>query len=337
MTRIRTFLALLVAPLLLLTACSDTRGSVPAASINGTELSDVDFRATLELLAGNPEFATQIFPTPPRADGSEGTDRVDSAFAAAVLELEVLVELLDQEFERRDLSITEADRTAVRDAVPAELTTALEELPEDYADWFVDWNAKVKAIQASVAEEPTDEITDEEVRATYDENLAMFEEQVCASHVLVETEAEAQVVLDELEAGGDLAAIATERSTDPSAAQNGGDLGCTSPTSYVEPFAEAVTNGEVGELLGPVQTEFGFHVIRVASRGVTFEDASEQIRSQLELERSDPQAAFNALLASIVADADIVISSRYGTWDAEAGTVTPPEAPEGEPGTVTIG
>src|SRR5690606_34185574 len=117
------------------------------------------------------------------------------------------------------------------------------------------------------------EVTDEEVRASYEENLAFFEEQVCASHVLLETEAEAQDVLAELEAGADLASVAGERSTDPSAAQNGGDLGCTSPSSYVAPFAEAVATGEIGELLGPVETDFGFHVILVSSRGVGFEEA----------------------------------------------------------------
>jgi parvulin-like peptidyl-prolyl isomerase len=106
----------------------------------------------------------------------------------------------------------------------------------------------------------------------------------------------------------------------------------------VEPFADAVSTGEIGEFLGPIQTDFGFHVIRVSSRGTTpFEDAEAEIRAQLEQEAAGaPQGAFDELLQQLIADADVTVSSRYGTWDGEAGRVVPPEAPEGESSTVSL-
>lgn len=336
MTRFRSALALVVASLLLLAACGGTSGGAggAAATVNGRDIADADFRDQLRMFSENPEVAQTVIGVLVSADGSAPEGRVDSAFAASVLELEILLSLLDAEVDERGLEITDADleetRTDLEQQNP-QVFAQLSDLPEDYVDGFIEWNTQARVLQESLASEvEVEEVTDDDVRAYYDENAATYQE-VCASHVLLETEEEAQAVLDELEGGADFATVASERSTDPSAADNGGDLGCASPAQYVAPFAEAISEGPIGELLGPVETDFGFHVILVSSREATpFEDVSADIRAQLEAEAAAGQSgALGAWLQEAVADAEITVNSRYGEWDAANARVVPPEAPEG--------
>lgn len=88
---------------------------------------------------------------------------------------------------------------------------------------------------------------------------------VNARHILVATQEEAQRAIDAINAGESFAAVAAAVSTDGSAA-SGGELGWSQPSRYVEEFADAVTDAPVGEIVGPVQTQFGFHVIQVTGR-----------------------------------------------------------------------
>ncbi|NPV66985.1 MAG: hypothetical protein HPY64_07560 [Anaerolineae bacterium] len=87
--------------------------------------------------------------------------------------------------------------------------------------------------------------------------------RVHARHILVETEEEARQVLERLAAGEDFAALAAELSIDTDARGNGGNLGFLTADQMPEPFAEAVLAAAVGDLIGPVQTEYGYHVIQV--------------------------------------------------------------------------
>ncbi len=124
----------------------------------------------------------------------------------------------------------------------------------------------VQAVIDALREEV--EVSDEEVEAYYNENQAQFEApgQVCARHILVETEEEAQNILQELEGGADFAEIAQERSTDPGSGAQGGDLGCFTQDRMVAPFAEAAFAASVDEVVGPVETQFGYHLIKVYER-----------------------------------------------------------------------
>jgi len=87
--------------------------------------------------------------------------------------------------------------------------------------------------------------------------------RVHARHILVETEEEARRVLERLADGEDFAALAAEVSLDTSAQGNGGNLGFLTAGQMPEAFAEAVFAAAVGDLVGPVQTEYGFHVVEV--------------------------------------------------------------------------
>lgn len=82
-------------------------------------------------------------------------------------------------------------------------------------------------------------------------------------HILLATEEEANDVLAQLESGADFGALAVARSVDDGARGNGGDLGFFGRNEMVAPFEEAAFSGAVGEIVGPVQTEFGYHVIEI--------------------------------------------------------------------------
>ena len=86
-------------------------------------------------------------------------------------------------------------------------------------------------------------------------------ETVRASHILVETKEEAENVIDQLEEGADFAELAKEHSACPSG-ENGGDLGTFGKGRMVKSFEDASFNLIVGEISKPVQTQFGWHVIK---------------------------------------------------------------------------
>ena len=138
-------------------------------------------------------------------------------------------------------------------------------------------------------------------------------------HILVETEPEAQAIINELEAGADFAELAQERSIDTGSGAQGGELGANPAGTFVPPFEEAVWSAEVGEIVGPIESQFGFHVIEVTETG-TREQApgggSLQEAALMEVQQ---------LLAEEIAAADISVAPGLGRWDAETGQVVAPE------------
>ena len=86
-----------------------------------------------------------------------------------------------------------------------------------------------------------------------------------ARHILVETLAECEKIKAEIESGTDFAQAAMEHSTCPSGLQ-GGDLGQFGPGQMVPEFDQVVFSGNLNEVLGPVKTQFGYHLLEITSR-----------------------------------------------------------------------
>jgi peptidyl-prolyl cis-trans isomerase C len=86
-----------------------------------------------------------------------------------------------------------------------------------------------------------------------------------ARHILVASKEVCEDLKKQIEAGADFAAVAREHSLCPSGKQGGG-LGEFGPGQMVKEFDQSVFNGEVGKVLGPVQTQFGYHLLEVISR-----------------------------------------------------------------------
>ena len=86
-----------------------------------------------------------------------------------------------------------------------------------------------------------------------------------ARHILVATEEECLTLKTQIEGGEDFAAVAKQHSKCPSGKQ-GGALGEFRPGQMVREFDEVVFSGEVGKVLGPVKTQFGYHLIEITNR-----------------------------------------------------------------------
>lgn len=122
-----------------------------------------------------------------------------------------------------------------------------------------------------------DEITDEDIAAYYDSHKDEFtsQEQVKARHILVQINAErdkaaalaaANDLKRRVEAGEDFAQLARDESEDEGSARRGGDLNFFGRNEMVKPFEDAAFGAQVGDLVGPVESEFGYHVIEVQDR-----------------------------------------------------------------------
>jgi peptidyl-prolyl cis-trans isomerase C len=147
-------------------------------------------------------------------------------------------------------------------------------------------------------------VSDEELQAEFDAQFASAGpvKEYNASHILVETQADADAVIAALAEGADFAQVAQERSIGPSG-PNGGDLGWFTAGMMVPSFEEAVFALEVGEVSSPVETQFGWHVI-------VLNDAREQVPPTLddvraELEEGLRRARVEAMLQDLTAAATI--------------------------------
>ncbi len=149
-----------------------------------------------------------------------------------------------------------------------------------------------------------DLVTDDAVQAAYDAQFGSVEPETeyNASHILVETEEEARQLIADLEGGADFAELARERSTGPSG-PNGGSLGWFGKGMMVAPFEEAVVAMEAGAISEPVQTQFGWHVIKLnetRDKAIpTLDEVRGDIVEQLQAE------AIEAAIAELTETAEI--------------------------------
>jgi peptidyl-prolyl cis-trans isomerase C len=130
-------------------------------------------------------------------------------------------------------------------------------------------------------------ITDANVKDFFEKNKNRYsQDEVKASHILVKTEAEAKEVYAKAKGGEDFQVLAKKYSTDPSAAQNMGDLGYFTRSRMVPEFAEQAFKMKTGEISEPVKTVFGYHIIKVTDtrkgKAVSFNDVKDQVRADYQ-------------------------------------------------------
>ncbi len=126
--------------------------------------------------------------------------------------------------------------------------------------------------------------TDAALHKVYDDAVKSMppEEEVHARHILVSTEAEANEIEAELKKGADFATLAKEKSKDPGAAANGGDLGYFTKDQMVPAFADAAFKLDKGQISNPVHTQFGWHIIKVEDKRIKPTPTFEEVKPQLE-------------------------------------------------------
>lgn len=164
------------------------------------------------------------------------------------------------------------------------------------------------------------------VRAQLESQVPQRGEQIHAVHILVATEDAAKAVEDRLKNGEDFAAVAKEVSTDTQTAGNGGDLGWFPRGVMVAPFEDAAFALQPGEVSAPVQSTFGWHVIKVLER--------EQDRPlTLEMVQSLKVRAFNDWIqkqrddSTIKSDVPLTTLQRQQNQASDTTFQAPPDAP----------
>lgn len=289
-----------IAALLAVSGCGAVPKSGVAASVGGEEISVERVEAFMQ--AYSSVEGGGVVP-------DEATGTVDGGFARNVVSLFVTVRATNEFLAANGESITDEDRQAVLDQIPE--TDPARQLPEESFDLLVDLSAGQSARARVQAPDPA-ALQDEYERSPGDLGV------LCVRHVLLENEADAQGVLDEVLAGTPLEDLAVERSTDPSAATNGGAIeiqpgqACTSveaarTAGLVGPFIDAALTAAPGAPVGPVQTDFGWHVIEARP--------FDEVVDSLAAIYGDLQ------FASYLEDLDVQVDPRYGRWDADSGQV----------------
>ncbi len=144
-------------------------------------------------------------------------------------------------------------------------------------------------------------VTDEEVRKRYEDSKPLFStETVTTSHIMVKTEAEAEAILKELQAGKDFAEEAKAKSQDTGSAERGGDLGALRRGQTVPEFEEAAFRLQEGELSAVIKTEYGYHILKGGPHSTVvqpFDEVKDRIRQMLLQEKQ--RETFMALMADL--------------------------------------
>jgi peptidyl-prolyl cis-trans isomerase C len=176
----------------------------------------------------------------------------------------------------------------------------------------------------------TGAVSESDAKKIYDEKITSMtpEQEVHALHILVTTKEEAEEIKKRLEAGEDFAVVADEESKDKNA--KGGDLGFFTRGQMLKPFEDAAFALDVGEISDPVQTQFGWHIIKVEEKRdqkpPSFDEIKEAIISQLVTQKAQTVVTDLRNAAKIeIVDPEIKRSMDDAALRGEA-----PPAPEEE-------
>jgi peptidyl-prolyl cis-trans isomerase C len=343
LTRTLTLLAFVV-----LCACSKTPASAnaaapsqagappPAGAVLGeqpakpvpAQLPEVIARVNGEAI-GKTEFDRAVAALEARNGGPVPAEQRDQILRG-VLDQIVSYKLLVQESRARKVAAADADVDArikeIQGQFPSEdafkqmLTSRKTTLEQVRSDIKQDISVQ-KLIENEIT--PKVAVKPEQVTDFYAKNPDQFKqpERVKASHILIgvpkdadaaaktQARTKAAEILKEVKAGKDFAALAKQHSQDPGSAQNGGDLGFFQQGQMVGPFNDVAFKLQPGAVSDLVETEFGFHIIKVAEKQASRTVPLEEVRPQLEqyLERQNREQQTDAFVNGLKAKGKIEI------------------------------
>lgn len=278
----------------------------PVSTVNGVELSAASFQDRVRLTRFlysytiRETLAALVARGTPAQDAFRAVQQFYSNEIGRLLIADMLADnaldtmeedaLLTQLAEREGVEVTDADVEAKLEAYVGQAETIVGGATQAEADPEATAEATAEAtdeptpdrLGAMIAEaEERVNVSEATIReffrgqalrdAWMEHQLGPFPTEwpvITARHILVETEEAANDVLARLEAGEDFATLAGEVSIDTVTGANGGELPPAVPETYVGPFADAIRDAEVGVIIGPVQSDFGYHIIEVTDRTV---------------------------------------------------------------------
>lgn len=195
--------------------------------------------------------------------------------------------ILDQLVQQTALEQSVADKISKRDAL------TLENSRRDYLSNV--------ALQAAIA----GAVTDAALQAAYDARFkdAAPTKEFSAAHILVADEAKALELKAQLDGGADFAELAKANSTDTGSGANGGDLGWFGLGAMVKPFEDAVVGAEIGKVVGPIKSDFGYHLILVKETRIAEKPTLDALREELSNEIQSK--VIEAQIAAVTATAKV--------------------------------
>lgn len=292
-----------------------------AASVDGHSISQESLNDELRAIGANERFIASV-------ESQEAVRTAGGAFeptfVSSLLGRRIWYEVIDDEVSKRKLKITADDRRTARTemvdvAGGEEIFNAF---PKEYQDTLIERAAKTDALAVSLSGRPR---SDEAARAYYDAHKDEFT-RACVSHILVGSRdrEKAEALKARITGGEDFAAVARAESLDVQSKPTGGDLGCNinRETIAVPAFVDAVMTQPINEVGGPVETNFGLHLIKVRSREVPpYDQVADQARQKVV---DASKAKLQEWIIATLAKADITVDPRYGTYDKQRLTVVPP-------------
>ncbi|WJY27704.1 MULTISPECIES: peptidylprolyl isomerase [Sporosarcina] len=179
------------------------------------------------------------------------------------------------------------------------------------------------------------EVSDDEVNKYLEEKNV----ELKASHILLDDEEKAKEVQKKAEAGEDFAKLAKEYSTEEAAQQSGGELGWFKKGDMVDEFWQGALKLKKGEISGPVQSEHGFHIIKLEDKKVDDKKPSkedkEKAKEELKMNKADSSKLVDKV-SKLVKDADVKVKDKdlKGALDLFNQSQQAPADDAGEPGDV---
>jgi foldase protein PrsA len=191
-------------------------------------------------------------------------DKLIKQYGADAVSRMIDEKLVEQEAKKKNITVTQADVDAEIKKIKAQFSSeeqfqgALKQAGYTLADLEADQKFRIYLTKLL---EPTLDTSDATLKKYFDENLAQFDKrEVNSRHILVATEAEAKAIKAQLDAGADFTKLAKEKSTDPSVATNGGEMGFNARGKMVPEYDNVVFNQAKGTISQPFQTQYGWHV-----------------------------------------------------------------------------
>lgn len=308
MKRILKTVALTLTSVLLLSACG-TKNMDTLASVNGENITKEDFKKTIALYS--PSYELQFGPDVWDTEIEPGVT-FHHKFQEEIYEKLISDKVIEQEAKKKGIEISdeevEKDFSDLKESLK-EQTQFNEMLSKNNIDdsYLKSQIKKDKTIQKFFEDTMKEnEATEEEVKKYYDDRIDAFtSSEVKASHILISTkdlasgsalseeekakkETLAREVLEKAKSGKNFAELAKTYSDDTVSAKQGGDLGYFTRERMVKPFSDAAFSLKVGEISDLVESEYGYHIIKVIDKKEevqSFDGVKQSIKENIEYEK----------------------------------------------------
>jgi hypothetical protein len=326
----RSLLCLLALVALVAVACGSLQPY--ALVVNGSRIPQHDINNELKAIRANGRYLDALDQGDPshRQILGSGSGTFNADFTAFILNQDLDYELVHQEVLKRKLKVAPADVDQAKATVIQQVNgqDTFNAFPKWYQDKLTQRFSEVIVLARSL----TPAADDAKAMDYYNAHKSDFE-QACASHILVDSPQAAADIEARLAKGEDFAAVAKSDSKDTGSAQKGGDVGCFFRNSQLVPeFLSAAFSQPVGQVGPPVQTQFGYHVIKVTSRTVP---PFDQVKQQVE--QAMGQGGGQQLqqwLTDSLKKAKVKMNPKFGTFNKNK-PVPEIDAPQAPPGAQT--